>query len=102
MEQIRPLFFKDWIYTLPAEKIPLSCEQNGRLCHPPPNAVANAVGYGKFFSRSHPAVIRVSDAAGNVIETHEHKGASSKSGSNSAALLIKSHLKVFVSNLPNR
>src|SRR6516165_8613470 len=26
------------------------------------------------FSRSHDAVIRVYDAAGNVIETHEHKG----------------------------
>ena len=25
-------------------------------------------------SRSHDAVIRVYDAAGNVIETHEHKG----------------------------
>jgi hypothetical protein len=27
-----------------------------------------------FFSRSHDAVIRVYDDAGNVIETHEHKG----------------------------
>jgi hypothetical protein len=26
------------------------------------------------FSRSHHAVIRVYDDAGNVIETHEHKG----------------------------
>jgi hypothetical protein len=26
------------------------------------------------FSRSHDAVIRVYDDAGNVIETHEHKG----------------------------
>jgi hypothetical protein len=30
--------------------------------------------YGQFNSRSHDAVIRVYDAAGNVIETHEHKG----------------------------
>lgn len=30
--------------------------------------------YAKFFSRSHDAVIRVYDHAGNVIETHEHKG----------------------------
>jgi hypothetical protein len=30
--------------------------------------------YAKFFSRSHNAVIRVFDEAGNVIETHEHKG----------------------------
>jgi len=29
---------------------------------------------GKHYSRSHPAVIRVYDEAGNVIETHEHKG----------------------------
>jgi hypothetical protein len=28
----------------------------------------------KFYSRSHDAVIRVYDAAGNVIETHEHAG----------------------------
>jgi hypothetical protein len=33
-----------------------------------------AIGYAKFFSRSHDAVIRVYDAAGNVIETHEHRG----------------------------
>jgi hypothetical protein len=31
-------------------------------------------GAQKFYSRSHDAVIRVYDAAGNVIETHEHKG----------------------------
>jgi len=35
---------------------------------------ADAVDYAKFFSRSHDAVIRVYDEAGNVIETHEHKG----------------------------
>jgi hypothetical protein len=29
---------------------------------------------GKVYSRSHDAVIRVYDAARNVIETHEHKG----------------------------
>ncbi len=27
-----------------------------------------------FYSRSHKAVIRVYDEAGNLIETHEHKG----------------------------
>jgi hypothetical protein len=30
--------------------------------------------YAKFYSRSHDAVIRVYDKAGNLIETHEHKG----------------------------
>jgi hypothetical protein len=34
----------------------------------------DAVSYAKFFCRSHDAVIRVYDDAGNVIETHEHKG----------------------------
>ena len=31
-------------------------------------------GYAKLYSRSHDAVIRVYDEAGNVIETHEHTG----------------------------
>jgi hypothetical protein len=39
-----------------------------------PNAVTNAIGYAEFYSRSHDAVIRVYDDAGNVMETHEHKG----------------------------
>ena len=30
------------------------------------NAVANAINYAKFYSRSHDAVIRVYDAACNV------------------------------------
>ena len=34
----------------------------------------NAVGYAMHNSRSQDAVIRVYDDAGNVIETHEHKG----------------------------
>ena len=38
------------------------------------NAIGNAISYAKFFSRSHDAVIRVYDEAGNVIETHEHAG----------------------------
>jgi hypothetical protein len=46
----------------------------GRLWYGGPNAAINAVDYGKFRSRSHDAVIRVYDDAGNVIETHEHKG----------------------------
>jgi hypothetical protein len=46
----------------------------GRLWYGEPNAVANAIDYAKFYSRSHGAVIRVYDDAGNVIGTHEHKG----------------------------
>jgi hypothetical protein len=39
-----------------------------------PNAVRNAIDYAEHRSRSHDAVIRVYDDAGNVIETHEHVG----------------------------
>jgi len=46
----------------------------GRLWYAGPNAVSNAIGYAQHRSRSHDAVIRVCDEAGNVIETHEHKG----------------------------
>jgi len=45
-----------------------------RLWYGEPNAITNAINYAKFRSRSHDAVIRVYDAAGNVIETHEHAG----------------------------
>jgi hypothetical protein len=40
------------------------------------NAVENAIDYAMHDSRSHDAVIRVydDDDAGNMIETHEHKG----------------------------
>jgi len=34
----------------------------------------NAIGYAIHSSRSHSAVIHVYDAAGNIVETHEHKG----------------------------
>src|SRR6266700_2003277 len=46
----------------------------GRLWYGEPNVVSNGIGYAKFFSRSHDAVIWVYDDAGNVIETHEHIG----------------------------
>jgi hypothetical protein len=36
--------------------------------------ISDAIDYAKFRSRSHRAVIRVYDEAGNVIETHQHKG----------------------------
>ena len=46
----------------------------GRLWYIEPNAISNAINYAKFFSRSHDAVIRAYDSAGNVIETHDHVG----------------------------
>jgi hypothetical protein len=42
----------------------------GRLWYDTPD---NAIGYAMHSSRSHDAVIRVYDDAGDVIETHEHK-----------------------------
>jgi hypothetical protein len=46
----------------------------GHLWYGESDAVGNAIGYAKFCSRSHDAVIRLYDAIGNVIETHEHAG----------------------------
>src|SRR5262245_1129158 len=60
----------------------------GRLWYGEPNAATNAIGYAKFYSRSHDAVIRVYDDGGNIIETHEHKGRVQRSRSNWTALLI--------------
>ena len=46
----------------------------GRLWYGESDAVNNAIDYAKFFSRSHRAVIRVYDEAGDMIETHEQAG----------------------------
>jgi hypothetical protein len=43
----------------------------GPLWYGEPNAVSNTIGYAMHCSRSHDAVIRVYDAAGNVIEKDE-------------------------------
>jgi len=48
----------------------------GRLWHGGSNTICNAIGYAQFYSRSHDAVIRGYDDAGNVIETHQHNRAS--------------------------
>jgi hypothetical protein len=46
----------------------------GRLWYGEPDAVSNAIGYAKFFGGSHHALIRVYNAAGNMVKTHEHAG----------------------------
>jgi hypothetical protein len=43
----------------------------GRLLY---EEIREAVAYAKFYSRSYDALIRIYDAAGNMVETHEHKG----------------------------
>jgi len=59
----------------------LAAQRSGPGSHSQPDVrlpsrtpVGNAIDNAKFRSRSHCAVIRVFDEAGNVIETHEHKG----------------------------
>jgi len=47
----------------------MHCHSVGCVVHPIPHAL----GYAEFYSRSDDAVIRVYDAAGNVIEMHERK-----------------------------
>ena len=42
----------------------------GRLWYAGPNAIANAIKFAKFSSRSHDAVIRVYNEAGEVIDRH--------------------------------
>jgi hypothetical protein len=42
-----------------------------RLWYGEPNAISNAIGYAKFYSRSHDAVIRIYDEARTMVETHE-------------------------------
>jgi hypothetical protein len=49
--------------------LPFRCLTYGKA-----NAVINAIGYAMHRSRSHDAVTRVFDTAGNVIETHKHRG----------------------------
>jgi hypothetical protein len=46
----------------------------GKLWYADPSAISNAIGYAKFFSRSHHAVIGVYDETGNLNETHEQAG----------------------------
>jgi hypothetical protein len=57
----------------------------GPLWYAGPNAISNSIKYAKFSSRSHDAVIRVFDGAGNVIETHEQTGDLFKSPTSASA-----------------
>jgi hypothetical protein len=62
--EVRPR--KDRGFDLVSEALPF-----GRLWYADAD---DAIGYAKFYSRSHDAVIRVYDEAGNVIQTREHAG----------------------------
>jgi hypothetical protein len=39
-----------------------------------PDGMSKAIGYAKFYSRSHDSVVRVYDSSGHVIETHAQAG----------------------------
>jgi hypothetical protein len=54
---------------LVSEQLPFSGLWYGK-----PNAISDTIGYAQFYSRTHDAAVRVYDASGNVIETHEQKG----------------------------
>lgn len=47
------------------------CLPLGLLWFEGPEAIDDAVNYARFFSRSHPAVIRVFDESGRIVETLE-------------------------------
>jgi len=57
------------VSTLISEALPF-----GRLWYAEPDAISNAVGYTRFPSRSHDAVIHVYDDCANVVETHKQAG----------------------------
>src|SRR5262245_19778858 len=62
----------------------------GRLWYDTPD---NAIGYAMHRSRSHAAVIRVYDEAGNVIETHNHAGDFKSDGNATALLIVQNRLQ---------
>ena len=57
-------------------------------CGSEPNAASNAVDYAKFRSRSHRAVIRVYNQAGNVIANKPPPTAAMRSGHRRYALML--------------
>jgi hypothetical protein len=56
-------------FDLIGDRLPL-----GLLWFEGPDALVDAVIYAKFYSCSHPAVIRVFDESGAVVGTHESAG----------------------------
>jgi hypothetical protein len=56
-------------FDLIGDRLPL-----GLLWFEGPDAFGDAVSYAKFFSRSQPAIIRLFDQSGAVIETYEEAG----------------------------
>src|SRR4029077_12397746 len=72
--EIDRLIFPEVIYQFDKRGVDLVSDALpfGRPWYDGQSAASNAISYARHFSRSDTAVIRVYDAAGNVIETHEH------------------------------
>jgi hypothetical protein len=66
--EIRPRKDKDGL-DLISESLPF-----GRLWYSVPDAINNAIGYAKFYSRSHDVVIRVFDSTGILVREDRHRG----------------------------
>jgi hypothetical protein len=66
--EIRPRGDKDGV-DLVSDALPYS-----PMWYRGPKATSDAIDHARFFSRSHHAVIRVYDSAGNVIKMQEHVG----------------------------
>ena len=56
-------------FDLIGDRLPL-----GLLWFEGPDAIVDAIFYAKFYSRSHPAIIRVFDESGAVVGTVESAG----------------------------
>jgi hypothetical protein len=65
--EIRP--HRDGRVDLISDVLPFGCT----CWYSEPDAISDALAYAKLHSRSHDAVIRVYDEAGDVIWAHEHK-----------------------------
>jgi hypothetical protein len=90
--EVRPRSDRHGVYLI-SDRLPF-----GRLWYLKPD---DAIRDAKFYSRSHDAVIRVYDEAGNVIQTHEPPSASSESHEHqSKANLVTSPPAVSTGDTP--
>jgi hypothetical protein len=72
-----PSYYLNPLAALADERPVILCKSLTQTCRAgcdtgEPAAINNAIGYAKSYSRSHDAVIRVYDEAGNVIERRFH------------------------------
>src|SRR4030095_7247007 len=78
-------------FDLIGERLPL-----GLLWFEGADAMGDAVNYARFFSRSHPAIIRVFDDSGMVAATLELVGDYSQNKQNACCVFLQATLNVHV------